>query len=677
MPRPARFLPPFLAFALLVLPRPALADEKTDEVPKLPAKPITRLEGFPDKVVSVAFSPDGKWLVAGTFGELRFYAAEEGYPQKKKVPCPSGDARSLAFSHDGSLLAVGYYQGVSLYSFPDMVEQPLPGDPLGYVTGVAFNHDDSLLATSTEGEKVRLYSVADKSVVRELTGHAFPVMGVAFSPDGKLLASVAGDENRVTQPGEVKLWNPETGDELATLVEHERAAFSCAFSKNGKMLVTTGLDEKCNVYDVESRKPLGFFADHGRPVNSALFAAEDRAVVSGAGGRSKGKNDVLIWKTASGDELGKISAHEQKINAVALHSDGRTLAIASADKTVSLWDLAGPLSGLVEAKAVVATTETKADPNVIRVGIIGLDTSHAVAFTKAINAEKPREEFVGFRIVAAYPQGSPDIASSTSRVPGYTEEVKKHGVEIVDSIEALCEKVDAILLETNDGRPHLEQLIPCLKAGKPVFIDKPIAGDLVDTIAIFEASKKFGVPVFSSSSLRYVPGAQELRSGKIGKIFGCDAYSPAALEATHPDLYWYGIHGVETLFTVMGPGCQSVTRASTPGIDVVTGVWAEGRVGTFRGIRTGKSGYGGTAFGEQGVEQIGGFAGYEVLLVEVVKFFKTKQPPVDPVETLEIYAFMSAADESKRRGGAPVTLAEMIEQAKPLAAERLKALLGE
>ena len=94
-------------------------------------------------------------------------------------------------------------------------------------------------------------------------------------------------------------------------------------------------------------------------------------------------------------------------------------------------------------------------------------------------------EFGGYKIVAAYPQGSLDIESSTSRIPGYIEEVKKRGVEIVDSIQELLEKVDVVLLETNDGRRHLEQAIPVLKAGKTMFIDKPITASLENSIAIF------------------------------------------------------------------------------------------------------------------------------------------------------------------------------------------------
>lgn len=300
----------------------------------------------------------------------------------------------------------------------------------------------------------------------------------------------------------------------------------------------------------------------------------------------------------------------------------------------------------------------------IRIGVIGLDTSHAPAFAKILNAEDAAEEVSGCKVVAAYPYGSADIESSASRIPGYTEQFKELGIEIVDSIPALLEKVDAVLLETNDGRPHLEQLIPVLKAGKPCFVDKPVAGSLTDAIAMYDLAKKHGVPIFSSSSLRYGTGAQEIRGGSLGKVLGADAYSPCALEATHPDLFWYGIHGVETLFTVMGTGCETVTRASTEDTDLVVGIWEGGRIGTFRGLRSGKRGYGGTAFGEKGTGQIDGYMGYRPLLVEIVKFFRTGEVPISPEETLEIYAFMEAADESKRQGGVPVSIQEVMEKAK-------------
>lgn len=315
------------------------------------------------------------------------------------------------------------------------------------------------------------------------------------------------------------------------------------------------------------------------------------------------------------------------------------------------------LAGWVLALASVAAHAE--EPKQIRIGIIGLDTSHAIAFTKILNDEKAAPEVAGCRVVAAYPKGSPDIQSSVTRVPGYTKEIQKYGVKIVDSIDDLLTQVDAVLLETNDGRPHLEQVRPVLKSGKPVFIDKPVAGSLKDAVAIFREAKDAGVPVFSSSSLRYGKNTQAARAGALGRISYCETSSPASLEKTHPDLFWYGIHGVESLFTVMGTGCQSVKRTSEDGKIVVTGKWSDGRVGVYR---EGK-GYTGKAKGDKGEGPVGASDGYRPLVVDIVKFFRTGKPPVSAEETIEIYAFMEAADESKRQGGAEVNLESVLGKA--------------
>ena len=300
-----------------------------------------------------------------------------------------------------------------------------------------------------------------------------------------------------------------------------------------------------------------------------------------------------------------------------------------------------------------------------RIGIIGLDTSHSTAFTEALNSATPDPAYNGYKIVAAYPWGSRDIQSSSERIPSYTDQVKKLGVEIVDSIPDLLKKVDVVLLETNDGRPHVEQALLVMKAGKPLFIDKPIAGSLVETIGLFEAARKYKVPLFSASSLRYMTGMQDLAQGKtVGPILGADAFSPSPLEPHHPDFFWYGIHGIETLCTLMGKGCKEVIRINTEGTDIVVGTWVDGRLGTFRGTRTGQHEYGGTAFGEKGVARVGPYSGYEALLREITRFFDTGIPPVTEEETLEIYAFMEAADESKRKGGIPVSLAATLDKAR-------------
>lgn len=318
--------------------------------------------------------------------------------------------------------------------------------------------------------------------------------------------------------------------------------------------------------------------------------------------------------------------------------------------------------------AALPARESAAQPPEIRIGIIGTDTSHVPAFTKLLNDPNDPNRIPGARVVAAFKGGSPDIESSHTRVERFAAEIRdKYGVELVGSIEELCRKVDAVLLESVDGRPHLSQVRPVLAAGKRVFIDKPFASGYADAREIARLAREAKVPFFSSSSLRYANDLQAIkRNESLGNLMGAFTYGPAPTEPHHPDLFWYGIHAVEMLYTLMGPGCESVTRVNTPGADVVVGKWKDGRTATVRGTRAGKQDYGVVAFGEKATLATTPpmKVDYRNLLVEIIKFFQTGTPPIAPEETLEMMAFMEAADLSKARGGAPVLLTEITGGAK-------------
>jgi predicted dehydrogenase len=301
----------------------------------------------------------------------------------------------------------------------------------------------------------------------------------------------------------------------------------------------------------------------------------------------------------------------------------------------------------------------------IRVGIVGLD-AHAVPWTQILTNPNADPELRAMRVVAAVPTFSPDIPMSASRIEANIRAMRDMGVEIVDSIEAMLPKVDGVLLLSIDGRKHLEEAQPVFAARKPVFIDKPVAASLADVVRIYDLAKKSGTPCFSSSALRYSPQTAAMaKASPVGSVLGCDSYSSnAPLEPSHPDLYFYGIHGCEALFTIMGPGCKTVARVRTPTADLAAGVWQDGRLGTFRGVLKGRVGFGANVFGEKGIASINTFEGYEPLLREIASFFKTGKPPVSVEQTLEIYAFMEAADESKRLGGAPVSLEGVLKKAR-------------
>jgi hypothetical protein len=312
----------------------------------------------------------------------------------------------------------------------------------------------------------------------------------------------------------------------------------------------------------------------------------------------------------------------------------------------------------------VSVCEAAAKESVLRAGIIGCDTSHVIAFTDLINDPAATGRLADIEVTVAYPGGSPDIPASRDRIDGYVKQLREKGIEIVDSLETLAQKSDVILLESVDGRPHLQQF-KAVARGKPVFIDKPAAASLADVIAIFRHAEATKTPVFSSSSIRFFDSIRSLRSdAALGDVQGCDSTGPMHTEPHHPDLFWYGVHGVEGLYAVMGPGCETVTRTDSKTASMVVGKWRDGRIGSFRGVKEGPGYYGVTVYGTKSVVHRGGESGYGPAMQAICEFFVTGQPPVKSEETIELFAFMEAADESKRQGGKPVRIEDVMRKAE-------------
>ena len=312
----------------------------------------------------------------------------------------------------------------------------------------------------------------------------------------------------------------------------------------------------------------------------------------------------------------------------------------------------------------------KKSRNPVKVGIIGLDTSHSLAFTEMMNVKRTAD-VAGFRVTAAYQWGSRDIVSSTNRYPKYLPKMREMGVEIVPSIRELLEKVDVVCLETNDGREHLKQAEEVFASGKRVFIDKPLAHNLADALKIYDAGKKYNARYFSSSALRFTPVAMACRAGEHGPIAGAAlmAPSPPEKQGTHNFYTWYGIHGFEMLVAVMGAGVEKVSCFRNDKGDVVNAVWKDGRMGELR-LSQNRWHYAGYILpakpknSRQPLVMFDGYSGYGALMREIVRFFETGKAPVSPEETLEIMAFMEAAEMSAKRGGEPVTIAEAIEECR-------------
>lgn len=286
--------------------------------------------------------------------------------------------------------------------------------------------------------------------------------------------------------------------------------------------------------------------------------------------------------------------------------------------------------------------------NELKVGIVGFDTSHVGAFTKLLNDASDPYHIPGAKVTIGFPSFSPDLESSYSRVEGYTKDMQeKFGVKIVQSVEEVLAECDAVLLESVDGRRHLAEARPIFESGKPSFIDKPLAASYTEAAEIFKLAEQNNARFFTSSSLRFETNIAALKNGDaVGEILACDAFSPAGLDPTNPGMFWYGIHGVEILYTFMGQGCISLNCEATDKYHLISGTWADGRIATMRGSRCGAHNYGATVFGSKGIFQTlmsTEVPLYSTLLRQIVPFFQGGPAPVEPAESLEMMAFIQAA----------------------------------
>ena len=304
---------------------------------------------------------------------------------------------------------------------------------------------------------------------------------------------------------------------------------------------------------------------------------------------------------------------------------------------------------------LAVTTLTAAD---LRLGIIGTDTSHVTAFTKVLNDTSDKDHIAGAKVVAAFKGGSADVEQSAKRVDGYAKELQdKWSVKMVASIEEMCPLVDGILLESIDGRTHLPQFKQAAACGKPVFIDKPLASTFEDVLAIAGIAHQMNIPWFSASSLRYSEVAQMGNP----QMTGAMVWAPGPTEPHHQlELSWYGVHGLEMLYTIFGAGCEEVSFMSSEKEDVATGKWKDGRLGVVHLERPyGK--YGAIVFlPDQKIDVRPDMKfSYVPLVKAIVEFMQTQTPAVPNAVTLEMYAFMDAAQQSRAQGGRAVKLADI------------------
>lgn len=289
----------------------------------------------------------------------------------------------------------------------------------------------------------------------------------------------------------------------------------------------------------------------------------------------------------------------------------------------------------------------------IRLGMLDLDTSHAVEFTKRLNHLKvPEDQFVhGAKIVAACPGVSRIMPE---RIPTFVKALREDlNIELVEKPGQLLGQIDGLLLEGNDGSSHLERARPFLEAGLPVWIDKPLAWSSRDAEAIAALSARHNAPVFSASSARFALEVQALKAAReeLGAPVAVEAYFAQSKKDNIPGWFFYGIHSVELLFGILGPGHGKISYTRAPGAEVVSSVWQNGALGTVLAPSKGNKPSGFTYFGEKGTRHciLDGQYSYRELLKQIVAFFEQRKAPVAIEETLETIRFI---EEVNAAGGA-------------------------
>lgn len=295
----------------------------------------------------------------------------------------------------------------------------------------------------------------------------------------------------------------------------------------------------------------------------------------------------------------------------------------------------------------------------LKIAMIGLDTSHCEGIAGHLNNRDPGHCLPGAKIMKAFPGGSDKMAVSRDRIEGFTAKLRdEYNIPMCNSIEEAADGMDAIILTSVDGRQHLEQVEVLARFEKPIFVDKPFACSVADAKAMIELSKKHNAPLMSSSTIRFASGVME-KKAEPSAIPVCETFGPMSILDDFPPYFWYGIHSADLLYLHMGRGCEEVRVIHEDTIDIMVGRWKDGRIGIVKGMRQESAKpFGRILYLEDNVDYaLADMADppcARTLLESAISFFRTGKSPIDIEETLEVMAFLEAAETSLKQNGAAV-----------------------
>ncbi|QOR70336.1 hypothetical protein IM660_17330 [Ruania alkalisoli] len=306
----------------------------------------------------------------------------------------------------------------------------------------------------------------------------------------------------------------------------------------------------------------------------------------------------------------------------------------------------------------------------LRLGLAGLDSSHAPAFARLLNAaaedsphrepggvqsaQPPHPALAGARVVAAWP-GTPsaDFAMSRDRFDDVSSQVLDDlTIPRAGSMEDLLAHVDAVLITAVDPRQHVELLAAAVATGRPTYVDTRLALSAPEVEPVLAEADAAGVPVLCASPKRYARPFTEVRGP--GAVVGADLWGPMPAQPPLPLPAWYGVHLADLAHAVLGPGCVSVTARSGPGATVLVCQWEDGRIATVRGSPTWTPRTGGTLHYRESATPFqitaGGSDFYVPLLTEILTMCRTGRAPIATSEMLGVVRLLAAAAESLQTG---------------------------